>query len=389
MKNQLLPALALLLMLGCKRDDTPPATPAPTPPSTTVVTPVATVPVMSTNAPVSSDLTPVSAKITATIDGNGGAAITQHGFAYSKTNTTPLLSENKTELGATNGPFPLTLAGTLAGLEANTSYYVRAYATNDKGTAYGSSTIVFKTAVAAPSYTFANHTTASSNSSSNTSAISTAASNNNPNAIMIITANWEGSNVYNKNPVGVYYAGGQWRVFNQNLAAMPVGLKYNLLITNPTDRAFNHVATAANTSGHITTLDHPLLNDKPTAKLLVTQRWNGTYNNSAVGVYYAGGRWKIFNQTTSRPITPGAEFNVVIDDGIFTTEAVSGQITGNNFLINPVVPASTTFIFLTHYWTSVYNTQEVGVWKPGTWSIYNQDNTVNMPVGSKFFVLTR
>ncbi|TAE23647.1 MAG: hypothetical protein EAZ91_21620 [Cytophagales bacterium] len=343
---------------------------------------------MNANAPVASDLTPTSARITATIDGNGGATINQHGVVYSKTNLTPTLADGKVEIGSTNGPFPLLAGATLTGLEANTSYYARAYATNDKGTAY-SSAITFKTALPAPTYTFATHVTGSTNILGNTSTISTAALNNNANAILIITANWEGGNVYNKNPVGVYYTGGQWRVFNQNLTAMPTGLKYNLLITNPTDQAFKHVATAANSSGNTTILDHPLLNDKPGARLLVTQRWNGTYNNSAVGVWYSSGRWRIFNQTFSRPIVPGAEFNVVIDNGIFTTEAQAGKITGNHFLIEPAVPASTSYVFLTHYWTSVYNTQEVGVWKPSTWSIYNQDNSVNMPVGSKFFVLTR
>lgn len=71
------------------------------------------------------------------IDGNGGAAISQHGFVYSKTVQTPTLTDSKTELGATSGPFPLTLSRNLTGLEANTTYYVRAFATNSTGTGYG------------------------------------------------------------------------------------------------------------------------------------------------------------------------------------------------------------------------------------------------------------
>ena len=55
-------------------------------------------------------------------------------------------------------------------------------------------------------------------------------------------------------------------------------------------RTFIHTAHIANTSGHITTLDHPLLNDNPRALVQVTQNWNpndstGVYNNAHLGVY--------------------------------------------------------------------------------------------------------
>jgi N-acetylneuraminic acid mutarotase len=56
----------------------------------------------------------------------------------------PNLADAKTELGGTSGPFPLTISSNLTGLDANTSYFVRAYATNSAGTAYGR-TVEFKT----------------------------------------------------------------------------------------------------------------------------------------------------------------------------------------------------------------------------------------------------
>lgn len=60
--------------------------------------------------------------------------------------------------------------------------------------------------------------------------------------------------------------------------------------------AFEFVATAATITGHVTTMDHPMLNDNPNAIVMVTQLWESVYNPHSVGVYYNGGRWRIFNE---------------------------------------------------------------------------------------------
>lgn len=60
--------------------------------------------------------------------------------------------------------------------------------------------------------------------------------NGNPNAILIVTQRYnEGessSGVYNAHAVGVWYAPvqGKWTIFNQDLAAMPDGAKFNVLV---------------------------------------------------------------------------------------------------------------------------------------------------------------
>ena len=73
---------------------------------------------------------------TATIGGNissdGGATITQRGVCWS-TSTAPTTSNNKTNNGTGTGSF----SSNISGLSSNTTYYVRAYATNSIGTAYG------------------------------------------------------------------------------------------------------------------------------------------------------------------------------------------------------------------------------------------------------------
>jgi hypothetical protein len=127
----------------CKPADPAPNTPSG--PGSTTTTPggsttatTSTVPLISTSvAPTTSGISSASARVSAVIDGNGGAAISQHGFVYSKTAQIPTLNDSKTELGATSGPFPLTISSNLTGLDANSTYYVRAYATNPTGTGYG------------------------------------------------------------------------------------------------------------------------------------------------------------------------------------------------------------------------------------------------------------
>ncbi len=49
--------------------------------------------------------------------------------------------------------------------------------------------------------------------------------------IVIVTPNWSaGSSVYNNHPIGVYFVGGKWAIFNQDLAAMPAGTAFNVMV---------------------------------------------------------------------------------------------------------------------------------------------------------------
>lgn len=68
-----------------------------------------------------------------TIIDDGGATITAHGVCWSKSQN-PTIIHSKTEAGKGAGSF----TSRISGLEPNTIYYVRAYATNSEGTGYGS-----------------------------------------------------------------------------------------------------------------------------------------------------------------------------------------------------------------------------------------------------------
>jgi uncharacterized protein (TIGR02145 family) len=67
---------------------------------------------------------------------DGGSPVTQRGVVWN-TSPNPTTANNSTNNG--NGPGSFT--GNLTGLTANTTYYVRAYATNSAGTAYGNQQI--------------------------------------------------------------------------------------------------------------------------------------------------------------------------------------------------------------------------------------------------------
>jgi hypothetical protein len=73
-----------------------------------------------------------TAKSGGNISDNGGATITSKGVCWS-TSPLPTLLNTKTTEGTGIGSF----TSTLTGMTLNTTYYLRAYATNSKGTAYG------------------------------------------------------------------------------------------------------------------------------------------------------------------------------------------------------------------------------------------------------------
>jgi hypothetical protein len=60
--------------------------------------------------------------------------------------------------------------------------------------------------------------------------------NGNPDATIIVTHNWNPGgvgSVYNDKPIGVYYTGAQWAIYNQDAyTPMPVGASFNVLIAD-------------------------------------------------------------------------------------------------------------------------------------------------------------
>ena len=90
----------------------------------------ATLPTVTTNTV--SGITATSATCGGNVTATGGANVTARGVCWS-TSQNPTVSNSHTTDGSGTGTF----TSSITGLTANTTYYVRAYATNSAGTAYG------------------------------------------------------------------------------------------------------------------------------------------------------------------------------------------------------------------------------------------------------------
>ena len=83
-----------------------------------------------------SDVNYSSVSVSAYISSIGSAAVTALGFCWSSSNTQPTINDNKNDMGGTT--VAKSFNATLTGLTAKTTYYIRAYATNEVGTSYSS-----------------------------------------------------------------------------------------------------------------------------------------------------------------------------------------------------------------------------------------------------------
>lgn len=107
-----------MAMVGCKKNDSPP----PPPIIPTVTTAVVT------------NITTSGATSGGTIVSDGGATVTKSGIVWSKANAMPTVTDSVIAGTTSTGPFTTVITG----LDFNTTYYIRAFATNSAGTGYGS-----------------------------------------------------------------------------------------------------------------------------------------------------------------------------------------------------------------------------------------------------------
>jgi hypothetical protein len=127
-KNTTISILAILLTsltlaVGCKKKS-----------DSTVAT--GPVPVVVTSN--YSNLLPTSVDFTGSVTNDGGLFVNQRGFCWSSSNQTPTINNDTVESGVGAGSF----SGIIPGLKSQTSYYVRAFASNSNGTGYGSTLAV-------------------------------------------------------------------------------------------------------------------------------------------------------------------------------------------------------------------------------------------------------
>jgi|AntRauMFilla1563_2_1112583.scaffolds.fasta_scaffold00149_10 hypothetical protein len=161
-----------------------------------------------------------------------------------------------------------------------------------------------------------------------------------------------------------------------------------------------HTATSGNISGNITYIDHPDLNNNPSACLNYVHNWNptgfsGVYNDNPDGLWYNSGnsRWAIYNEVNTIDMIEGASFNVYIggDDQCVNHIATAANIDGSstdidNALFNGANPGPYAFMNTYYNPNAVYN--------PGFWGTYFfvsgnvrslfEQNNVAVPEGAAF-----
>ena len=115
------------------------------------------IPTVFTNTVTS--ITPTTLVCGGNVTSDGNATVTERGLCWS-TSPNPTINGNKTSSGTGRGSFSITITG----LNENTTYYIRAYATNSNGTAYGDTRTAQTQSTTIPSVTTANVTSITANS---------------------------------------------------------------------------------------------------------------------------------------------------------------------------------------------------------------------------------
>jgi hypothetical protein len=261
-------------------------------------------------------------------------------------------------------------------------------------------------------------TATSANTISNSTFVDHPFTNGNRNARLLVTPNWNppgSSGVYDNHPIGVWYDGwrGKWAIFNQDLAAMPIGAAFNVRIEGDNEASAPiQTAASGNTAGSSTYITHAITDFNSWALVLFTPTWNlpganGVYNNHNTGVFYSwggvwGGKWAIFNQDGAS-MAAGASFNTRFigypGDGAFVHVAGGDNMpnlsSNYTWINNPLTNGNPNAIILVtpnfnpYGLGGQYVNHPIGVWYDyfnRKWAIFYQDKTP-IPAGATFHVL--
>lgn len=206
-----------------------------------------------------------------------------------------------------------------------------------------------------------------------------------------ITSNWNPSaaaGIYNNSNEAIYYAGGFWRVFNEDFVNIPDGATFNIFKNSARGNTFEHTSTSFTSSSII---NRSGLDGQSNRILQVSQHWTGTYNDNPFGVFYVSGNWYI-NNANSVDLPMNSNFNVTYQE---PSKSAYKHITNsvNSFLNSttldhPLLNGNNCAQIQVTQDASLLSvtTSPVGVWyDEPNWLIFNQ-NLTNMPTNVIFHV---
>jgi hypothetical protein len=247
-------------------------------------------------------------------------------------------------------------------------------------------------------------TAISSNTSGHVMFIDNTHTNGQPHLNIQVTQVWP--NNWDAHPIGVWYStSGEWTVFNEDGADIPLSTSFNISVHDLGDPYFQVTATSSTIVEGWMYISNGYLDKNPYATLWVTQVWTGTFNPHTIGVWYDNSRqqWAIFNEDHA-DMPAGSTFNYVIANlsnnfYAYTHFATPNTIISNNsdmtFIDDPALNGQPDlFPQVTQVWNvqgscgCVYDNHPIGVFYSANteqWAIYNVDRAM-MPVGAAFFV---
>jgi type VI protein secretion system component Hcp len=202
------------------------------------------------------------------------------------------------------------------------------------------------------------HTATKGNNSCNgdCTTLDVAGLNNNSKAVIWVTAIIEKGLNPNPHPIGLYYFKDQWRIMNLDQKPIPLNTKFNVeYIESPDENHFQYTIAPENIQRNtVAVIDHPSLNNNPTAKFNSIMSWDPQQkhsyaNRDSVAIKYnsAIGKWEISN-INGKPVPPRVTYNIMFTSkGTITAPLNAIQI--NELIIPPTssVVSPIGFMFIT------------------------------------------
>jgi hypothetical protein len=176
------------------------------------------------------------------------------------------------------------------------------------------------------------HTTTSANTVASKSTIYAPGLANNPQAIVVATPTAETARA-NPHPIGAWFYGGKWNIFNTDHANLAPGLVFKVRVfAEPGPDRFLHVVTRDNVSEAVSYIDNPAINNNPDLQLIILQNhapdnraFSLNAHDAKVAYNPVSGRWYIAN-VNGKALYPNTAYNVVVIGGVKdpSTRSVEG-----------------------------------------------------------------
>jgi len=239
--------------------------------------------------------------------------------------------------------------------------------------------------------------------------------NGHPEAIVLVTPVWnplETEGVYNDHPVGVLYdvKAEAWEVYNEDLAIMPEGAGFHVLIVPEGPFATVHLTDKSNVADNYTDLHYPALDLDLNARVFTTHNNVNAAKEEILpyplGVWYdeTPSNWSVFLEAKVF-MAAGLSFNIAFGpDGVNEYGHVAdGKNTTSNWTVldHPDLNGNPrAWLLVTHNYSpapislaegGIYVFGNLGVYyeaKSGRWAIYDQAGKGGeIPLGAAFNVL--